>query len=341
MMRFQPMMPLWLLLPLLILVLAAVGWQLYVTYRQDKTMFLRWVRRTGLAVALFLMAAGPSIPGGVSSPGVANLDVLFVVDTTASMGAVDYQGNRLRLEGVKEDMKALGDKLRGAHLSIVTFDSKVNTILPSTSDATTFSSTVETLHREVQGTSKGSAIDKPIERIIKLLKDSSTRHPERDRLVFYLGDGEQTNEEEVKSFKTIDRYVVGGAVLGYGTAKGAKMLKYDGVGEETSNGEYVKTIDPATKKFVPAVSKLDEDKLNTIARELGVAYQNRNRGGQFDDLFRVSNVQVLIDKKKQVVHYLNLYWLFAIPLVILIFWEWKTLFFLMLQLKKEQGAGRV
>ena len=337
-MKFQPLIIWWLLLPFALAGFVAIGYWLWrLRHQNNKQEFMSWVRRGVLYVMLILMVLGISVPGGSSSPGVANLDVVFALDTTSSMGAQDYTGGKLRLEGAKQDMLALAEKLRGAHFALVTFDSKANVALPFTSDSASFTAAVQAANREIYGTSKGSSIDKPIDVVLQQLKNSKAAHPERSRLLFYVGDGEQTNKEEPKSFKDLAAYVNGGAVLGYGTAEGARMLRNTGL-EDGNNDLYVNMLDPSTKKFVPATSKIDEEKLKKIGEELGVNYHNRNTGGVVDGVYRSSGAELLIDKGKKIIHYINLYWLFAVPLVGLLFWEWRIVLLLMLQLRKDQRS---
>ena len=336
-MIFQPLVVWWLIVPIALLAIAAVGWQIFQVWDKSKKVLFPWVRRGVLLLLLVIMALGPSVPAGTTSPGIANLDVLFVVDTTSSMGAQDYVDGQVRLVGVKKDLLALAGELKGAHLAVITFNSKADLVLPFTADNATFTAAIQAMTQEIYGTSKGSTIDQPVELMTKQLKNSKVAHPDRSRLVFYLGDGEQTSDEKVGSFADAAKYVDGGGVLGYGTSQGAKMLRYSGLGATTSaNTTYVNTLDPTTKKFVPAVSKLDETALKKIASELKVTYQNRNKAGPLGSLLKDSKAELLIDRGRKITHYLNLYWLFAIPLTALLIWEWNKLVLLLIELRKNE-----
>lgn len=340
-MRFQPLIVWWLAIPALLVCAGIVGWQLYTLRKAGKTEVLLWVRRAFLVLLFGLMVLGPSVPGASTAPGVANLDVLFVVDTTASMGAEDYLDGQRRLAGTKADLLALSSKLKGAHLGIVTFDSNVNVLLPFTADSTTFEAAVKTINLEIFGTSKGSAIDKPLETTVQQLSNSKAVHPERSRLMFYMGDGEQTSDEDVGEFKGVTELIDGGGVLGYGTAEGAKIQKYTGLADANAGPSYINTVDPGSKELVPAVSKRDEAALQKLAAETGVTYFDRSQGGSIDDLVKDSKLQLLIDQERKVGYYINLYWLFAIPFVVLLFFEWKTLVILLLELRKAPGGTHV
>jgi Ca-activated chloride channel family protein len=143
--------------------------------------------------------------------------------------------------------------------------------------------------------------------------------------LFYLGDGEQTAQATVRSFAPIAHYRDGGAVLGYGTTKGAQILKYTGLEGSTTPKTTISTVDPNSTALVPAVSITNPTALQKIASELKVTYRDRNHGGSVGDLFQTSQAQLAIDRSQHVIHYLNLYWLAAIPLAGLIFWEWQAL----------------
>ena len=54
-------------------------------------------------------------------------------------------------------------------------------------------------------------------------QQADARTPERGRVVFYLGDGEQTAADPPTPFDIDKRLINGGAVLGYGTTEGGRM----------------------------------------------------------------------------------------------------------------------
>ena len=336
-MRLEPLLAWWLTTLIALIGFTAIGYLLWKIRHQGKQEILRWSRRACMLLFLVIICLGPSIPGGKAPPGISNLDVIFVVDTTASMGAEDYAGNKLRIDGVKQDLLDVGNKLQGAHLAIVTFDSKVNTVLPFTTDNATFVASVQSIHQETQGTSKGSAIDRPIKLVTQELKTRKGFNPEHSRLLFYLGDGEQTNDKTAESFKPLAELLDGGAVLGYGTSDGAKMLKYTSLpGSNSAPPTYVNALDTNTKTFVPAISKKDEKALKKIAEELGVSFSDRNNGGSIDEIYQSSKAQLLTDEGRGIIYYLNLYWLFAIPFTILLFWEWKGVIKLAFELRRQE-----
>jgi Ca-activated chloride channel family protein len=259
------------------------------------------------------------------------------------MGALDYSGSQARLDGVKKDLTALAAKLQGAHLELITFDSTSNVIMPFTTDLTAFSTAVQGMTPQLSSYSQGSSIDAPISLITQELKNSKTTYPQRIRLLFYLGDGEQTAASAVQTFAPIAPYINGGGVLGYGTTTGAKVPNETDLGTTNSTQPYITTVDPATQTLTPAVSHTNPTALQAIASQLKVTYQDRNQGGSVDSLYNVSKAKLAVDRSQRIVHYLNLYWLFAVPFAGLIFWEWQALLVRLFELRQhrdaQQGGG--
>lgn len=344
-MKLQPLVSLWLLIPYIIAAVSFAGWQLWrirhkvQKHLRTRAVLLRWFRRTALLVLPAIIAIGPSIQGGISSPGVANLDVIFAVDTTPSMGALDYNGKNQRIEGAKRDLLALAETLKGAHMEIITFDSETSVILPLTTDFTAFSTAVEGMVPQINSYSQGSSVDKPIGLIIQELKASAAVYPEHYRILFYLGDGEQTTDLAPKAFNAIARQLDGGAVLGYGTTTGAQMVKYTGIYGATAAPAYITTIDTATSKLMPAVSSMSPTTLQKIAKDMKLTYRDRNQGGPVSEVYQASKAALAVDRSQRVVHYLNLYWLVAIPFTLLVFWEWQALVIKLFKLRGHHNRN--
>src|SRR5690606_35251424 len=92
-----------------------------------------------------------------------------------------------------------------------------------TTDTTALVSSLEILRPEVTSRSRGSSIGIANQMLEETLKNAADSAPDRSRMVFYLGDGEQTITSDPESFSDSAEYVDGGAVLGYGTAGGGAM----------------------------------------------------------------------------------------------------------------------
>jgi Ca-activated chloride channel family protein len=338
--KFELLAPWWIIVPYLMILLSASIWQGQRVLHKGRDVLIRWGRRGILLLLPVLLALGPSIPGGTSSPAVANLDIIFAVDTTPSMGALDYNVTQQRIVGVKKDLVALAKKLQGAHLELITFDSNPNIIVPFTTDTTAFSTAVNGMTPEVSSYSQGSSIDMPISLVEQQLKADKATYPARHQLFFYLGDGEQTSGQAVQSFAPLAKYLSGGAVLSYGTPKGAEMIDNTGSISPSKKVSYIMTLDASTLTLVPGVSHMDPTTLQTIASQLKVKYQDRDKGGSINNVYQISKAGLAIDRSQHIVRYLNLYWLFAVPFSVLLFWEWQAIILRLFDLREPRGKSR-
>lgn len=324
-MRFEPMLPWWMLLLLFTPFVVWFVLAIVRKYRKKSNHSTIWlVRVFGIILCLFAISVGPSIPGERSPAGVVNLDVVIVVDRTPSISAEDYDGQKPRLEGVKQDVLALINRLRGARIALITFGTEPTLNVPFTSDSSAASTAVKILDQEIYLYSKGSSIDGPLDTTVKLLKQSKEKYPDRGRLLFYIGDGEQTADTIPKSFSLIKPLVSGGAVLGYGTTTGGKMKVYYGYQDYKSDkGErFIEDYSGYTSEgYKSAVSKIDEENLRTIASDIGIAYLHRTSPNQlFNEIVDSSNMQIVADTHREVLHYISLYWVFAIGIWLLLMW---------------------
>lgn len=270
-MTFLPVLTPWIFWPLVVILLAgAVVLVLKKGGRSRGTNGARW-RFAALVVLIVVAAARPGIAGGHAEVSATELNVFFVVDTTPSSAAEDYAGTKTRITGMKSDINAIAEELAGARFSLISFDSKARVVMPLTTDTTALRTLTQVLTPRSTYASQGSSISSAKGVLAKSLKDSAESHPERPRLVFYLGDGEQTSAKAPESFASDTDLVDGGAVLGYGTAAGAKMREstYDG----TQEGPYI--IDPSSSDYGAAISVIDQKLLQAIATQLDVPYVHR------------------------------------------------------------------
>jgi Ca-activated chloride channel family protein len=320
-MIFRPLLPWWALLIMFIPLIGLVGWNLW-NHRHNHLW--RWVRRAAMVLLLIAISVRPSLPGGTGLGGSSNFDVYFVVDTTSSMAAEDYNGDKRRLDGVKQDIKDLTTEFAGARFSVITFDVKANSELPLTTDTSAVTSIANTIVQEPTIYSGGSTISKPVELLATELKKDTKSSPERQRIIFYIGDGEQTSEEEEKSFKELSKYISGGAVLGYGTAEGGKMKErygFEAAGVPTRWIMDYSIKDYSTNADRSAVSKIDENNLKAIASDLGVQYIHQTEPGQAQKIANTIGKTELQDASYDVDNLRDLYWIFAVALGILVLWE--------------------
>jgi Ca-activated chloride channel family protein len=284
-MTFQPVLPWWLLLPLIAAAMAFLGWQLYGGRGKGRQRHVGSSRRAGLrhATLVLLLAAAalrPGLPGGTAPAASADLNVFFVVDTTTSMVAEDYGNAEPRMAGVRQDIAAIAQELPGARFSVITFDTTAHVRMPLTTDTLALETIMSVLEPQVTSYAKGSSITAARQVLSERLTLARQSHPGRPRLVYYFGDGEQTSAKAPESMDLEDGLVAGGAVLGYGTAGGGRMV--ENTGEDYDDGStgaeapYLRNGGGDGAGY--ALSRIDEGRLQQISGQLGVPYVHRSSG---------------------------------------------------------------
>ena len=266
-MTLRPLIPLAGLIILLVPLLAFCVWQLFLARKDGNSRGIggvwHWSLRVVAVLALAVIGAGPSVSKPNSQEVGVGVDVFLVVDRTGSMVAEDYVDGSTRLSGVQADLAGLVAAVPGARYSILSWDSSASRQLPLSSDGQAVVSWADTLRQEPTAQSSGSNLGRPVELLAEALDNAAAAQPNHVRLVFFLSDGESTDDEPVPSYSSMSSLVDGGAVLGYGTPEGGRMLKDDGSGYiQDSAGQ-------------DAVSVLDEAALQTVADELGIPYLHR------------------------------------------------------------------
>lgn len=265
-----------------------------------------WALRLGMIVVVFVMLLRPGIPGGTSETLATDTDVVIVVDTTASIVAEDWAGDRPRIDGVRADVQAIVDEYPGARFALISFDAAAQLRLPLTTDATALISSLDVLRPEVTDQSRGSSIGIANRMLADTLAAAAEASPERGRMVFYLGDGEQTASSEPESFASSAKYVDGGAVLGYGTAEGGPMRKTTGQGSKS--GGYIEY------QGQPARSVIDEDNLRRVSEQLGIEYRARAADAEID-LPEAPTSTTDYAASGEVGNVVELYWIGALALI--------------------------
>ncbi len=227
-----------------------------------------WVMRLVMLLTCFAMLLRPGIPGGTTQTLATDTDIVLVVDTTASIVAEDWNGDEPRLDGVRADVQAIVDEYPGARFALITFAASADLRMPLTTDTTALISSLDVLRPEVTSQSRGSSIGIANRMLVDTLSSVAKASPDRSRMVFYFGDGEQTAGSAPERFDRSQKLTDAGAVFGYGTAEGGPMRLTTG-GVDGGDGGYIEY------EGENALSVIDEDNLKTIAEQLGVEYQHR------------------------------------------------------------------
>lgn len=245
-----------------------------------------------------------------------NLDVLFVIDNTISMVAEDQKGNANRLEAVKKDAEYIINELNGAKFSVVTFNNTSNIVIPYITDSNLAMEAIDTIKVMDKLYAEGSSLNVALEDTVSLL-ETSKKKEDRKTIIFFISDGEITNEDTLKSFSDTKKYIDNGAVLGYGTTSGGEMQVEDILDEKMT---YIE--DRSVYPYVRALSKIDEGNLKEIAEDMGVDYiymeEEKNINSKLKEI-RQELLKTAGDEVKEAAT--DIYYIFVIPILGLLIYE--------------------
>ena len=293
------------------------------------------LRRFLIVVTVIIMGAGPSIHGEAQEV-TSTLEVYFVIDRTGSMAAEDWDGNKPRIDGVRNDVAIMMNILTGSRFSIMSWDSKVHTDLPLTSDASAVVAYMDSFDRELSSSSQGSSLNRPAQDLAKLLKKNKERHPQNVRALFVFSDGETSNQNhwssapagEASDWDAVKEYIDGGLILGYGTEEGGpmKVLRLGDSGSQ-SGGEPEYIHDSSQPGDPIAISKIDEAALADVASRVGIDYVHSPDKSAIESHARsmFDKASTLAESRNLKDTYRYIIWPFALLLGGLLAWEGATL----------------
>ncbi|MDZ4726371.1 MAG: VWA domain-containing protein [Leptospira sp.] len=153
-----------------------------------------------------------------------SVDILFLIDVSLSMNAVDIYPSRLKR--AQDLLQRIAPDLSGNRVGIIAFAGNAFSFCPMTSDMTAFSDYVNALGVDMIG-KKGTDLSKALSKAETLL--SSTKLL-KNRIIVIISDGE---EHESSLPKKLDAETI---VWGIGTEEGGKIY----FGEENAaNSGYV------------------------------------------------------------------------------------------------------
>ncbi len=304
-MRLFPIIPVW-IMTIICAILIVIIW------KSSRKNF----RQIIIVSLLFIINLRIMISSNNSQSLANNLDVLFVIDNTISMNAEDYDGTKTRLYAVKKDCKYIIKRLNGARFSVITFNNTAKVNTPYTKDANITNEAIDIIEPLNELYAKGSSLNTPIDTIISSL-ESSQKKENRTRILFFISDGEITDDSTLKSFKEIAELTDNGAILGYGSKKGGYMRVKDDYSER-----YDYLTDPS-KGFEKAISKVDESNLKKIAKDINVDYiymtKQSNINKKLEEIKNMINTNDIEANDKST--YTDTYYIFVIPLLILLMIE--------------------
>ncbi len=283
-----------------------------------------FVRQIIIVILLFIINLRPMFPKPVGEQDKTemNLYVVFVVDDTISMIAQDYNGTEERLAGVRQDCSYIVDNLPGARFSVLTFHNSATLASPFTDNAEHIKNTVNAIYPLDDFYARGSSLNTAKELLLSTLKQAKEKQDGKV-VVFFISDGEITDDSKLESYQELAEYVDGGAVLGYGTSKGGKMyLRY------MYEDEPVEIQDKSDYPYKPAVSKIDEGNLKQLAGDMGIEYihmtESENVGGVLENIKNDVSTSTttgisIVDENMEGAK--DIYFYFAIPLLMMLMYE--------------------
>ena len=304
-MKINPIIPIWLM--------AVICVAIILLRRKGVWPYIRQIL---IAILLFVINLRIMIPTDdmVTERQEMSEYVLFVIDDTISMLAEDYNGSDTRLSGVQKDCRYIIDRLPGARFSAISFNNSASILSPFTDNADYVADIIDAMYPIDSLYARGTSLNTAKDTMLHMLKDTENKRGIKPA-VFFISDGEITDEKKLDSFTDLKDHISGGAVLGYGSEAGGRMhiKSYDDTVEEI--------MDNSDYPPVPAVSRIDEDNLKKIADDMGINYVNCNNGCEIDDIIdditkKAEVREESVDVKTEGMN--DIYFWLVIPLVILL-----------------------
>ncbi|MCG6146264.1 VWA domain-containing protein BatB [Leptospira bandrabouensis] len=202
-------------------------------------------------------------------------DILFVVDVSLSMNAIDVRPNRLKR--FQDLALRILPSLKGNRIGIIVFAGQSFSFCPLTSDITAVSDYIQALGVEMVG-AKGTDLAVALERANKIRKKNNNIS---SQITIIVSDGEDHENQNLPS--------IAGEVMvwGIGTLEGG-LIEYRDPG--TGRGGYV-TMDAGISDSPMApnllISKMNLEKLEAIA--------DQNNGSYYNVSFEAEGAYALLD----------------------------------------------
>lgn len=311
-MIINPIIPIWLM--------AIICIALVICKRKGKFAYIRQII---MIILLFMINLRMMIPTDVEvSTKRIDANVFFVIDNTISMAANDCADGTTRMDALKADCNNITGSLSGARFSVITFANISKLVFPLTESTSFVNSCIKGIGVTNELYAKGSSMNICKDMLVELVKAAHEKNTGKV-IVFFISDGEITNGDTLDSFKKAAKYIDGGAVLGYGTSKGGNMYIKDYFSDDL-----VAIEDKSEYPYEKAVSKIDEENLKAIAKDMDIEYINMTTENKLDMV--IDNIKkdtaLLGDEDSRLDGYKDIYFIFIIPLVGMLVYEfvnWK------------------
>ncbi len=212
-----------------------------------------------ISVLLVLAMAGPRWGVHWQQVRSRGLDLVIALDVSRSMLAPDLAPSRL--ERAKLALEELLRSLRGDRVALVLFAGTAFLQCPLTVDYSAF---LQNLRAAEPGIlpKGGTAIGQALERAIEAFEGEEGKH----RAVLLLTDGEDHEGNVAAAVERATQRGIAVFTVGLGSKEGELI--------PVANGGYLKD-----RQGKPVKSRLDEERLQTIARRTGGAYLSASASG--------------------------------------------------------------
>jgi Ca-activated chloride channel family protein len=193
----------------------------------DSRIYILRIAIYSLVIILFIIGIfkPPTEDKEIPNEG-QGVDILFIVDVSLSMNAVD--GNSGRLDRFKEIIIPMLPELEGNRLGILVFAGSPFLYCPLTSDLVAFADYVKGLDVDMVG-DKGTDIGKVFSKAQKILNSNKIL---QNRIIVLVSDGEDHENQEIPNLNELL------LVWGIGSENGNPIYYKD---NQTSSSGYVST----------------------------------------------------------------------------------------------------
>ena len=312
-MVIKPIIPIWIMIIIcligIIIIIYDEQWKNI--KKITKKYLINVIIKISILILLFIINLRPMIFKEKNISKEIDRKILFVIDTSVSMKALDYNNDEERINGVINDCCYIVDKLSDCEFSIITFGDTAQRLIPFTSDIDMVQAELKSINLEDDLYANGSSMNLAKDILEETLIEEKNRE-NKPITLFFISDGEITKEEEkLESFSNIKQYIDDGAVLGYGTQAGGKMISSLYENELNNSNIYVYYFDNKYNKKI-AISKIDEENLNKIASDIEIDYIHMNKSSDIDNKLNdiIKNNTKLNNKNKKTNQYKDIYYYF-------------------------------
>ncbi|MGL6233715.1 MAG: vWA domain-containing protein [Segniliparus sp.] len=309
-MSFDPFFPVWLLVPVSLLVLVARVFSLWQMFRHAKGVsglrllgrFARWGAIT-FSFSMVLVAAF-GLESSSSSYTITTIDskratendyetnVFLVVDRSLySLARDQLPGDppRTRLNTIRDDAAALLEKFSGAKFGVIGWGRSADVEWPLSSDRYTLGADLQGLTAYAPASGGYSREDysqvdtgAAAAQLKRMLEYQRENYPERANVVVYFGCGESSQQAALSSssLQSVAGLVDAGVVLGYGSKTGGVVLL-----NQEHSAEHPAMKDPDNSKNDLSLFYREET-MQRIGSEMNLPYLHRERNESIDDVVK-------------------------------------------------------